>query len=189
MCNNPVVIHMVWGSVGRMVRSEVNWSDDAVDCDLGRSIGMLMRHYRMQVQPCVVELPRGVRGYQLLYTVPYKDLPNRLQMAEYLGIDRTVLPYVIDDLVEAGLIDRRANPADRRACKIVAIPREWKPSGRCRAESPRPSRRCWPHCRPPNKASSDRSSRAWLGRRATTPAMQPALPARNSQRRNYESRS
>ncbi|MGY0498236.1 MarR family winged helix-turn-helix transcriptional regulator [Nocardia sp. FBN12] len=97
-------------------------SNDEVDCDLGWSIGMLMRHYQVQVQACVADLPRGARGYQLLYTVMYKDLPNQLQMAEYLGIDRSVLPYVIDDLVEAGLVERRPDQADRRARKVVVTP-------------------------------------------------------------------
>ena len=54
------------------------------DCDLGWSIGMLMRHYTAQVKPCTADLPRGMRGYQVLYTVVCKDLPNQLQMAEYL---------------------------------------------------------------------------------------------------------
>lgn len=94
--------------------------DHKDDCDLGWAIGMLMRHYRSRVQPQLADLPRGARAYQLLYTVINKDLPNQLQMAEYLGIDRTVMPYVIDDLVEAGLVQRRPDPADRRARKVTA---------------------------------------------------------------------
>lgn len=92
------------------------------DCDLGWSVGMLTRHYKAQVQPCTADLPRGSRGYQVLYTVIYKDLPNQLRMAQYLGIDRSVLPYVIDDLVEAGLVERQPDPDDRRARKVVATP-------------------------------------------------------------------
>lgn len=95
---------------------------EEADCDLGWSIGMLMRHYTVQVKPCTADLPRGMRGYQVLYTVVCKDLPNQLQMAEYLGIDRSVLPYVLDDLVEAGLVERQPDPADRRTRKVVATP-------------------------------------------------------------------
>lgn len=90
------------------------------ECDLGWSIGMLRRHYTAQVQPCTADLPRGTRGYQVLYTVVCKDLPNQLQMAQYLGIDRSVMPYVLDDLVEAGLVERQPDPDDRRARKVVA---------------------------------------------------------------------
>ncbi|MFI5620540.1 MarR family winged helix-turn-helix transcriptional regulator [Streptomyces sp. NPDC051567] len=99
-------------------------SDDThteeADCDLGWSIGMLTRHYKARVEPCTAGLPRGDRGYQLLYTVVRKDIPNQSQLAGYLGIDRSVLPYVIDDLVEAGLVERQPDPADRRARKVVA---------------------------------------------------------------------
>ncbi|MFI1753509.1 MarR family winged helix-turn-helix transcriptional regulator [Streptomyces sp. NPDC020571] len=65
-------------------------------------------------------MPRGIRGYQLLYTVVSKNLANQSQLAGYLGIDRSVLPYVIDDLVRAGLVERQPDPADRRARKVVA---------------------------------------------------------------------
>ena len=81
---------------------------------------MLQRHYRSVVEPTVGGLPRGARGYQLLYAVIFKELPNQLALAEYLGIDRTVLPYVIDDLVEAGLVERRPADGDRRARKVAA---------------------------------------------------------------------
>jgi DNA-binding MarR family transcriptional regulator len=41
-------------------------------------------------------------------------------LATHLGIDRTVMTYLIDDLVGAGLVERQLNPADRRQRKIVA---------------------------------------------------------------------
>lgn len=93
------------------------------DCDLGWSIGMLQRRYRTAAEGSVDHLPRGTRGYQLLYAVIYKQLPNQLALSEYLGIDRTVLPYVIDDLVEEGLVERRAADGDRRARKVMATER------------------------------------------------------------------
>lgn len=98
-------------------------ADGEPDCDLGWSIGMLQRRYRVAVDSTVDRLPRGARGYQLLYAVIYKHLPNQLALAEYLGIDRTVLPYVIDDLVEDGLVERRPADGDRRARKVVATER------------------------------------------------------------------
>lgn len=81
---------------------------------------MLQRRYRCRVEPVVAGLPRGARGYQVLYAVMHKELPNQLALAGYLGIDRTVLPYVIDDMVEAGLVERQAAPGDRRARRVVA---------------------------------------------------------------------
>ncbi|MET8610122.1 hypothetical protein [Streptomyces misionensis] len=56
----------------------------------------------------------------MLYTLVCKDMANQSQSAGYLGIDRSVLPYVIDDLVETGLVEWQPDPADRRARKAVA---------------------------------------------------------------------
>ena len=48
------------------------------------------------------------------------DHPSQLVLAGRLGIDRTVMTYLIDDLVTAGLVERQLNPSDRRQRKIVA---------------------------------------------------------------------
>ena len=39
--------------------------------------------------------------YQILSTVVHDDQPSRLALAAHLGIDRSVMTYLIDDLVEA----------------------------------------------------------------------------------------
>lgn len=88
--------------------------------DFGWSLGVLLRAYRSAVTGAVEDLPHGHRGYQILSTVVHDDQPSQLALANHLGIDRTVMTYLLDDLVEAGLVERRANPADRRQRKIVA---------------------------------------------------------------------
>jgi DNA-binding MarR family transcriptional regulator len=45
---------------------------------------------------------------------------SQLALAQHLGIDRTVMTYLLDDLEAAGLIERRPDPADRRARRVVA---------------------------------------------------------------------
>ena len=45
---------------------------------------------------------------------------TQLALAHRLGIDRTVMTYLIDDLERAGLVSRQPDPADRRARRIVA---------------------------------------------------------------------
>ena len=61
---------------------------------------------------------RGSRN-RLLQTVLCKEMSTQLGLADYLGIDRTVLPYVIDAPVDTGLVERVQRPVDRRARKIV----------------------------------------------------------------------
>jgi DNA-binding MarR family transcriptional regulator len=87
--------------------------------DFGWSLGVLARRYRHAVA-AACDVPHGPRGYDVLVAVVHGDQPNQLALAAHLGIDRTVMTYVIDDLVAAGLVERRQNPADRRSRKVVA---------------------------------------------------------------------
>ncbi|MFI2752924.1 MarR family winged helix-turn-helix transcriptional regulator [Cellulomonas sp. P22] len=91
--------------------------------DLGWHLGVLLRAYQCSVARLLGDLPHGTRGYQVLAAVEHGDQPNQQALAAHLGIDRTVMTYLIDDLVAAGLVERRQNPADRRARKIVTTPR------------------------------------------------------------------
>lgn len=92
----------------------------AAEDDLGRHLGVLLRAYQATLGPLLAELPHGTRGYQVLVAVAAGDQPNQLALAAHLGIDRTVMTYVIDDLVASGLVERQQNPADRRARRVVA---------------------------------------------------------------------
>jgi MarR family transcriptional regulator, transcriptional regulator for hemolysin len=88
--------------------------------DVGWSLSVLLRALRAAVNAAVGDVPHGPRGYQLLTTVVHDQPPSQLALAEHLGIDRTVMTYLIDDLEAAGLVERRSNPADRRQRKVVA---------------------------------------------------------------------
>lgn len=90
--------------------------------DLGWSLGLLLRAYQEALSSAVDGLPHGYRGYQVLSAVVHDEQPNQLSLAARLGIDRTVMTYLIDDLVGAGLVERRLNPSDRRQRRIVATP-------------------------------------------------------------------
>ena len=91
--------------------------------DLGWALGVLLRTYHETVAPPLRDFPHGARGYQTLCEVVRGEQPSQLALANRLGIARTVMTYLIDDLVAAGLVQRRANPADRRQRQIVATHR------------------------------------------------------------------
>ena len=95
---------------------------DLID-DFGFSLVVLTRAHRAAVSAALEGVPHGLRGYQTLTTVARGEQPNQLALAGYLGIDRTVMTYVIDDLVTAGLVERRLNPNDRRERKIAVTPK------------------------------------------------------------------
>jgi MarR family transcriptional regulator for hemolysin len=97
-------------------------NDHPAEEDLGWALGALLRSYREFILPAVCDFPHGARGYETVRQVLKGGQPNQLWLANHLGIDRTVMTYLLDDLVEAGLIERRPNPDDRRQRLIVATP-------------------------------------------------------------------
>lgn len=87
--------------------------------DLGLALITLGRAYHATVAAVLADVPHGPRGYQTLAMVVRGEQPSQLALATCLGIDRTVMTYLIDDLVTAGLVERQPNPADRRQRRIV----------------------------------------------------------------------
>jgi MarR family transcriptional regulator, transcriptional regulator for hemolysin len=88
--------------------------------ELGWTLGVLLRHYQDEVGQVLADVPQGHRGFQVLASVVHGDQRSQLALAGHLGIDRTVMTYVVDDLAAAGLIERQVDPADRRQRRLVA---------------------------------------------------------------------
>jgi DNA-binding MarR family transcriptional regulator len=87
--------------------------------DLGWGLGVLFRSYAKAATAAFAELPGGPRGYQVLATASQGEPGSQLKLAHHLGVDRTVMTYLLDDLEGARLIERRPDPADRRARRIL----------------------------------------------------------------------
>jgi DNA-binding MarR family transcriptional regulator len=88
--------------------------------DLGWGLGVILRAYATAAQAAVADLPGGPRGYQILSAAAQGAVSSQLALAQHLGVDRTVMTYLIDDLEAAKLIERRQDPTDRRARRVVA---------------------------------------------------------------------
>jgi DNA-binding MarR family transcriptional regulator len=93
--------------------------DDALANDLGWGLGTVFRAYVAAAHAAVADLPGGPRGYQVLSAAAQGVVGSQLSLAQHLGVDRTVMTYLLDDLEAAGLIERRPDPADRRARHVV----------------------------------------------------------------------
>jgi DNA-binding MarR family transcriptional regulator len=91
----------------------------ALNNDLGWALGVVFRSYAKAAAAAFAELPGGPRGYQVLTAASRGEPGSQLELAHHLGVDRTVMTYLLDDLEGAGLIERRPDPADRRARRIV----------------------------------------------------------------------
>jgi DNA-binding MarR family transcriptional regulator len=88
--------------------------------DLGWGLGVVLREYATAAHTAVADLPGGPRGYQILSAAAQGVVSSQLALAQHLGVDRTVMTYLLDDLETAKLIERRLDPTDRRARRVVA---------------------------------------------------------------------
>ncbi|MHA7135198.1 MarR family winged helix-turn-helix transcriptional regulator [Oerskovia turbata] len=87
---------------------------------LGWPLAALLREWSARVDSLAEDLPDGTRCYQVLSAVVHDTPPTQAALAALLGIDRTVMTYLIDKYVECDLVERQADPNDRRARRIVA---------------------------------------------------------------------
>lgn len=95
----------------------------ALDADLGWALGVVFRSYVKIVGVVMDEVPGGPRGYQVLAAAARGERGTQLALAQQLGIDRTVMTYLLDDIERAGLVERQPDPADRRARRVVVTDR------------------------------------------------------------------
>jgi DNA-binding MarR family transcriptional regulator len=95
-------------------------TDDPLEDDLGWMLGVLFRAYVKAADHVMEDVPGGPRGYQVLTAAVHDPARNQGAITKDLGVDRTVLTYLIDDLERAGLVLRRPDPADRRSRLVVA---------------------------------------------------------------------
>jgi DNA-binding MarR family transcriptional regulator len=92
---------------------------EATAVDFGQALGALLRTYLDNARAAVSELPGGPRGFQVMSIASTSACSNQARIAEAMGLDRTVMTYLLDDLEKAGLVARRPDPADRRARQVV----------------------------------------------------------------------
>lgn len=101
--------------------------------DLGQALGALLRRYLQSAREVVDAVPGGPRGFQVLTLASEGECSNQATIAQRLGIDRTVMTYLVDDLEKGGLVSRRPDPADRRARQVVLSAKGEKVLGRASA--------------------------------------------------------
>lgn len=92
----------------------------ALGDDFGFALGTVFRSYAKTASIVLDEVPGGPRGYQVVSAAARGEVESQTGLAQQLGIDRTVMTYLLDDLEQAGLVTRRPSPTDRRHRHIVA---------------------------------------------------------------------
>ncbi|MCU1494593.1 MAG: transcriptional regulator, MarR family [Acidimicrobiaceae bacterium] len=86
------------------------------------AIDVASRTLRQWTSASMADLPGGPRGYFVLASVAQDRPRSQLALALQLGIDKTAMTYLLDELEVAGLVERRPDPADRRQRQIVLTP-------------------------------------------------------------------
>ena len=93
---------------------------DRLAGELGWGLAVVFRGYVKAADAVTEGLPGGHRGYQVLSAAARDEPGSQAALATRLGIDRTVMTYLLDDLVKADLVERRQDPCDRRTRLVVA---------------------------------------------------------------------
>ena len=90
----------------------------SIEAELGWALGTVMRNYLRVAGGALAEVPGGPKGYLVLSSLGTGQPSTQVALAQHLGVDRTMMTYLLDDLEEAGLVERRPDPADRRARRV-----------------------------------------------------------------------
>lgn len=90
--------------------------------DLGWSLGVLLRAYERALTSALADVPHEFRGFLVLREVVRGAHPSQAALAASLGIDRTVMTYLLDDLERAGLVSRQVAEVDRRQRRVLPTP-------------------------------------------------------------------
>ena len=87
--------------------------------ELGWGLLTMARAFQQLAADAVQGLAGGLRGHLVLTSIAQGRAPSQAVLAAQLGLDRTVMTYLIDELEQAGYLERRPDPADRRARLLV----------------------------------------------------------------------
>jgi DNA-binding MarR family transcriptional regulator len=97
----------------------IDWSAEGIETELGWSLQAMYQGFTRTASVAVSTVPGGPRGYQVLVAITTEQPDSQLALAKRLGIDKTAMTYVVDALENAGLVERRLDPRDRRARQVV----------------------------------------------------------------------
>ena len=105
---------------GKLTTAAGRAPGDRLADDLGWGLAVVFRAYVKAADAVTDGIPGGHRGYQVLFAAARDEPGSQAALAQRLGVDRTVMTYLLDDLEAADLVARQPDPADRRSRRVVA---------------------------------------------------------------------
>ncbi|WP_010127622.1 MarR family winged helix-turn-helix transcriptional regulator [Sphingomonas sp. KC8] len=94
--------------------------------NLTESIGFLLHdtarifRYRFDARARALGVTR--QQWRALFHISRNEGLNQAELADHLEVERITLCRMIDRLAEAGLVERRADPRDRRVWRLHLLP-------------------------------------------------------------------
>jgi DNA-binding MarR family transcriptional regulator len=95
---------------------------DEIEKDLGWLFSRLTRRMITLEQPILAHHGLSMWGYAVLSGVVAEPDRPQVAVARGVGLDRTTMVSVLDELEAAGLVLRTADPSDRRARLLAPTP-------------------------------------------------------------------
>ncbi|MFI7024973.1 MarR family winged helix-turn-helix transcriptional regulator [Micromonospora sp. NPDC049900] len=99
-------------------------ADGLRDSVLGRDLSFLLVRANAltlaAANAALAEHGLKARSYSVLALAADDTRPTQRELAEFLRLDPSQVVALIDDLAKRGLVERRTDPADRRANVLVA---------------------------------------------------------------------
>lgn len=102
---------------------------DVLTCRLGYLFAQLHLRWGAEAQAALADAGLGLGGmhFGALSVIDAAGPISQQELGEYVKKDRTTIVALVDDLEEAGLVERRRNPEDRRAyaLELTDEGRDW----------------------------------------------------------------
>jgi len=106
----------------RSATAAIEEPPELLKADLGWLCAQTLTAYLRAAEPVVQNMPGGMRGYLVLAAAASGCANSQLEVARRLGVDRSVMVGLLDNLEQAALVTRKPNPTDRRERAIAVTP-------------------------------------------------------------------
>jgi DNA-binding MarR family transcriptional regulator len=105
-----------------MENIEMAPSDDALAGNVVDLLRELLHTLLMSSIPAWIDLQLTLPQLRTVFTIAHHNASSVVQISQHLGIGEPTASYLIDKLVQAGLVERSEDPHDRRRALVRLSP-------------------------------------------------------------------
>jgi len=101
-----------------MPKSDSSYAGGDVPREIIEIFRELLHHILVSSIPAWIDLQLTLPQLRTLFAVAHNKTSSVMRIAGYCGIGKPTASHLVDKLVQAGLVDRREDPEDRRRAVI-----------------------------------------------------------------------